>query len=446
MNIKNKYILALTTAALLTACSDQLDLKPANTIDAGTAVSTSKDVEALMVGAYTALGDGDLYGGNLLRDAELLGDDGEIFWDGTFVDPGEIWTKSMLITNGQAELTWLAAYQAINSANTVLTNLNVVTPDKVERIEGEAKFVRAVCYFELVRAYARTWTDGNPATNPGVPIVTEPNTLELLDRSSVQAVYALVIQDLTDAKALLPESNSFFATTYAASAMLSRVYMMQNDYAKAAAEANIVIESGEFELLDSYADNFNNSSAGEGNATSEDVFSAQVTNQAGVNNMVTFFASSDFAGRGDIYIEPAHFDMYEAGDERLDLFYDGERTGKWTNQFGSVNIIRLAEMYLNRAEANFREGTAVGATPLDDINTIRERVGLDPLGALTIDDILVERHLELAFEGHLIHDIKRTQRSVGALPYNAPKLIYPIPNRERILNPAMAQNEGYGAQ
>ena len=438
----------MSAIAVLSSCADQLDVKPFNTIDSGTATSTSKDIEALIVGAYTFLGDGDVLGGNMQRDAELIGDDGELFWDGTFTDPAEIWDNNMLITNGQAEVTWLDCYRVINICNTVLANLSVVTADKVARIEGEAKFIRGAMYFELVKVYARTWTDpsGTPATNPGVPIVLLPSTTALVDRSTVAEVYTQVISDLLDAKTLLPARNSFFATRYSASGMLSRVYMMQNNYANAALEANIVIGSGQFGLLSDYADNFNNSANvfssrnNNDNATTEDVFAIQVTSQSGINNMNTFFSTN---GRGDIYIEPAHFALYTGGDDRLNLFYDGERTGKWENQFGNVNIIRLAEMYLTRAEANLEAGSTVGDTPLNDINTIRNRVGLADLGSVTITDILNERHLELAFEGHQIHDLKRTGRPVGALAFNAPKLIFPIPNREIIINPDMAQNESY---
>lgn len=449
MDMKKKILILLLAMAVFSSCTDQLNLTPFNTIDSSLATSTSKDIEALMVGAYTFLGDGDVYGGNMQRDAELIGDayptGSEMFWDGTFVDPGEVWTKSMLVTNGQAELTWLDSYRAINICNTVLANLDVVQDEKVDRIEGEAKFIRGTIYFELVRIYARTWTDpnGTPATNPGVPLVLEPNVIGLVGRSTVAEVYAQVISDLQDAETLLPGSNGFFATTYSASAMLSRVYLMQNNYPAARDAADRVIQSGEFDLLTNYADNFNNSSNGSSNATVEDVFSIQVTTQAGINNMNTFFATSDFGGRGDIYIEPAHFALYEVGDERLDLFYDGERTGKWNNQFGNVNIIRLAEMYLTRAEANLQAGTTVGDTPLNDVNTIRNRVGLIDLGSVTISDILNERHLELAFEGHLIHDLKRTQRSVGTLAFDAPELIFPIPNREIQINPDLEQNEGY---
>lgn len=449
--MKKKILILISTFALLASCDSQLDeIKPFNNIDGSAATGTSKDIEALLVGAYSTLGDGDVYGGNLQRDAELIADAfgtaaSEMFWDGTFTDPGEIYTKNILVTNGQAENTYLDAYRVINICNTVLANLSVVTPDKLDRVEGGAKFIRGTLYFELVRVFARTWTDptGTPATNPGVPLLLTPDVVEKVDRSSVAAVYAQVITDLTDAATKLPASNGFFASRHTANAMLSRVYLMQNNYASARDAANAVITAGVYALLPEYADNFNNSSNGGSNATAEDIFSVQVTTQAGINNMNTFFSTAP-GGRGDIYVEPAHFALYTAGDERLALFYDGERTGKWENQFGNVNIIRLAEMYLTRAEANFRLGTAIGDTPLNDVNAIRNRSSVTPLGAIaSVNEILAERHKELAFEGHFIHDLKRTQSPVGALAFNAPELIFPIPKRETIINPAMAQNDGY---
>lgn len=449
--MKKKILILISTIALLGSCDSALDeIKPFNTIDGSAATGTSKDIEALLVGAYSTLGDGDLYGGNLQRDAELIADawetpQSEMFWDGTFTDPGEIYTKNILVTNGQAENTYLDAYRVINICNTVLANLSVVTPDKLNRVEGGAKFIRGTVYFELVRVFARTWTDtnGTPATNPGVPLLLTPDNVEKVGRSSVADVYAQVISDLTEAATKLPASNGFFATRHTANAMLSRVYLMQNDYAKARDAANAVITANVYGLLPNYADNFNNSSNGATNATVEDIFSAQVTTQAGINNMNTFFSTAP-GGRGDIYVEPAHFALYSITDDRLDLFYDGERTGKWDNQFGNVNIIRYAEMYLTRAEANYRLGTTVGDTPLNDVNRIRNRAGVTPLGSITsVNEILAERHLELAFEGHFIHDLKRTQRPVGALAYNAPELIFPIPKRETIINPDMDQNDGY---
>ncbi len=179
-----------------------------------------------------------------------------------------------------------------------------------------------------------------------------------------------------------------------------------------------------------------------GNATPEDIFAIQITSQDGTNDMNTFFASADFGGRGDIYIEDKHFELYEPGDDRANLFYD-DWTAKFNNVYGNVTIVRLAEMYLTRAEANFRTSQALGAEPVEDINIIRERAGLDALTSVTLDQILRERHIELAFEGHRIHDQKRTKTSVGSLPYNSPRLVFPVPQRELNIHD-IGQNEGYG--
>ncbi len=447
-----KFII-ISIAATLLSCGDKLEIEPLNSVGSGRALSTSADVEALLVGAYWAIGDGDVYGGNILRDAELMGDDGEVAWDGTFVAPGEIWDKNMLITNDQARETWLESYRVINMANTVLANLELVTSDKKERVEGEAKFLRGATYFELVRLFGKTWTDGSPSSNPGVPLILEPTRPEDVDvkvtRNTVAEIYTQVIDDLTDGLTLLPVRNGFFATRFSASAILSRVYLMQNDYASALTAANFVITDGGFDLTTLVADAFGKTStqatnrSSNGNATPEDVFAVQVTSQAGVNSLWNFF---DPAGRGDIPIEDAHIALYEAGDARLNLFATSggiRYTTKFNNRFGNVSIVRLAEMYLTRAECNFRLSSAVGDTPLNDINRIRGRVTLMPLIVLTLDEILLERRKELAFEGHLLHDLKRTQRAVGALPFNSPKLVFPIPQRETLLNVDLQQNESY---
>ncbi|MCU0382574.1 MAG: RagB/SusD family nutrient uptake outer membrane protein [Cyclobacteriaceae bacterium] len=181
-----------------------------------------------------------------------------------------------------------------------------------------------------------------------------------------------------------------------------------------------------------------------GNATKEDVFAIQVTPQDGTNSLNTFFADPGFGGRGDIFIDPPHFALYEDGDERALLFFDDTYTAKFNNQFGNIPIVRLAEMYLTRAECNYRLSSAVGATPLADVNTIRQRANLPPLGSITfVGEILRERRLELAFEGHLLHDLKRTQSNVGFLYFDNPSLIFPIPQREILINPDLVQNEAY---
>ncbi len=102
-------------------------------------------------------------------------------------------------------------------------------------------------------------------------------------------------------------------------------------------------------------------------------------------------------------------------------------------------------MYLIRAECNQRLGTAIGATPVNDFNAIHTRAKLAPVASVTLAQILLERRLELSFEGHRIHDQRRLKENVGTLLYTDPKLVFPIPFRETEANPNLKsqQNPGY---
>lgn len=447
--IKQVIPLLLVGGLVMFGCDNKLDITPAQSISSDVALSTSENVEATLIGAYNAMSDGSVLGGNMFYEPDLLADDGEVRWTGTFEEPEQMWLKRLQVENIDVELAWTQSYEAINIANNVLSALDVVDSDIRDRVEGEALFVRSLLYFELVKLFGQPYVSGDPASNDGVPLVLEPtrsiDESAEVSRSSVEEVYTQVINDLTRAETLLPATNGTFATSGAAAAILSRVYLQQQDFAGARDAAHRVISSNQYSLVDAYGDAFANSTN-----TSEDIFSIQVSSQDGVNDMNTFYAPDEFGGRGDIDILQAHLDLYEAGDERLAFFFqdasDVTRTGKWTNIFGNVGVVRLAEMYLTRAEGNFEEGTSVGATPTDDINTVRNRADIGDLLPTEVDKdaILFERKLELAFEGQLLHDIKRTERSVGTLAFDAPELVYPIPQRERDVNPNLTQNQGYG--
>lgn len=430
----------------LTACSDQLNLEPFQSVSEEVALSSDATVKAVLVGAYDQLGDGDLYGGNNQRDGDLLGSNGEVLWVGTFNSPDEIARKQITTGNADAESTWIESYEAINIVNNVLSALAVVNADDRAQIEGESRFIRGLAYFELVRFFALPYEGGTQNDQLGVPIVLEPTRSiteeNNVSRASVEAVYGQVISDLVTAVDLLPETNGVFATTYAASALLARVYLQMDRYADARDAADRVIQSAFFSLTPTYAAAFMN----ESNST-EDIFAMQVSAQDNTNNLTTFYSVPDFGGRdGDIEILAAHLALYETGDDRRALFFErggAMFTGKYNNQFANVTVIRLAEMYLIRAEANLRLNSEIGASPLADVNTLRNRVKLSALGSVDLEYVLQERRRELAFEGFRIHDIKRLQGMVGTLDYTAPELIFPIPARETVANPSLIQNEGY---
>jgi tetratricopeptide (TPR) repeat protein len=442
-------ISALALAICLTACNKQLDLKPTGSIVQSEAILTSKDVKSTLVGTYNRMGLADVYGGGVFIYEDLLAMQTVATFNGTFQGLSQIYNQAMTNDNGFAENTWLGAYQVINQTNNVLANLNKVLEDSADGVEGEAKFIRGMMYFDLARIYGKAWNDGSPAANLAVPIVLTPTDLVTeaakVPRNTVSEVYAQALSDLKDAEAKLPEDNGFYANTYAASAILARLYLQQGDYDNALLEANRVIEEGGFSLVEKYSDEFPGDAAHVNNTT-EDIFAIQVTEQQGNSAFNTYYASSGFGGRGDIRIRSSFLANFEASDTR-GKFYTGTstiRTRKFNNQYGNARVVRLAEMYLIRAEANFRLSSALGNTPADDINIIRSRAGASFKATVTLADILKERRLELAFEGgFFLHDAKRLGSDVGAKAFDAPELVFPVPLREINANSKLIQNEGY---
>ena len=444
-----KYlILTISSFLLFTSCDRELDIDSEQGISTETAISTPEGIQQILIGAYKNTGDGDLFGGDVQIYGDLLADDGYLYWWGTYAELGHIYEKSIISDNVYVRDTWARAYKVINATNVVLENLSVVKDeDDKKRIEGEAKFLRALNYFELVRFFGKQYEAGKNNTQLGVPIVLKTtsdfNGDLSVARNSVEEVYTQVVKDLKEAINNLPSENSYYADTYSAQALLSRVYLQKGDYTNARDLANDVIENSGKSLMPNYKDAFNTSEN-----ISEDLFAMQVTSQSGENDLITFYADEAQGGRGgDITLTEDFLGLFEPDDVRGSFYYynyyDDVLTSKYTNQYGNIHVIRLAEMYLIRAEANYRLGTSLGATPLDDINTIRGRAKASALTTVTLDDILLERRRELAFEGFLIHDIKRTKGNVGSLNWNSDKLVFPIPLREMQVNNKLVQNPGY---
>jgi tetratricopeptide (TPR) repeat protein len=454
------YISAFALAISLCSCNKVLDIKPKEQIDQANAIVTSSDVQSTLVGAYNRMAQSGVYGGRILVEQDLMAaTDTVLTFNGTFQGLSQMANQSIINDNSFVLDVWQQAYQAINLANNVIANLSKADADQRDRMEGEAKFIRGLLYFDLVRLYGRAWTDGTPATNLAVPIVLTPTTgvdpSIFVARNTVKEGYDQAISDLKAAEAKLPADNSFYASSAAASAILARLYLQQGDYTNAVIEANTVIGSGNYTLTAKYSDEFPiPGKASHVDNTSEDIFAIQVTEQQGTNNLNEFYASSGNAGRGDIHIVPSFVDEFDAADTRGQFYTprlndDGSvsfyRTKKFDNTFGNVHIVRLAEMYLIRAEGNLRNSTSVGATPLSDINTIRRRAGIANLATVTLANILTERKHELTFEGgFFLQDAKRLKLpQVGKVPYNSPRLVFPIPLREIQANSKLTQNPGY---
>jgi tetratricopeptide (TPR) repeat protein len=445
-NISATYCTAVLTAVcMLTACENILELEPAQSISNEVALADEEAINQALVGAYDYMAATGLFGGEVLRNSELYAGYGEINWLGTFTAPREIYQRDILSTNSDVIDFWIDAYATINTCNTVLSALDVITDeDEKARVEGEAKCLRGLCYFELTKYFGQQYEPStiNELAVPLVITATEGfDESSLVSRNTVGECYAQVLADLTAAESLLPDKNEFFCDKEVAAALLARVYLQMEDYANARDAADRVISSGDYDLLDVFAECF-----GQDENTEEDIFAIQISEQDGINAMNAYFATNTYGGRGDVEILEGHLALYDPADVRLTLFYEQGGTtftGKFNSEFGNLPVIRLAEMYLIRAECNQRLGTLTGADPLDDYNAVHTRAGLPEAVSVTLDDILLERRLELAFEGQKLWDVKRLKGSVATMNYNDPAMIFPIPQTEIDINPNLVQNPGY---
>lgn len=446
------YLLAFG-ALVATGCDKNLELKNPQAIDAADAFTTDAKVKKVLVGNYAALNALGLFGGDALWESELMASGGDLNWVGTFPDPRQIWSKNILTINRNVAGTYAAAYTVIYNSNNILANLGVVTPADQARVRGEALFLRAISYFELIKFFGeKPWFAGSPGTLKGVPLITSAGPSAPQDpfykapRASVDAVYTQIIADLTAAEAVLPDFNNEFANKSSAALCLARVYLQQDKFAEARDASNRAINSaiaGGYAMEGNYENCFNNS----GFNSSEDLFAMQVTTQAGNNSCFTYFSTSTYGARdGDIEVTDDHINKYDPADARLNLFFfenGAWHTGKWRDINCNVIVMRLSEAYITRAEMNHRLGTTVGATPAADLNRIRNRVGLGNIAAPTLQQILNERELELAFEGQGLWDAKRLRLTVDGKAWNDNKITFPIPANERNINPNLDQNPGY---
>ncbi len=467
-----KLLLLVPISALLFSCNEKLDLMPKQSIDAAVALTTPANIKATLVGAYLDGRSSSIFGTAFNEFSELYASTGDMLFLGTFEEPREFIQKEATVTNGYVENAWVQAYKLINTCNTLVDPEILAILDEEDRdiVEGEARFLRGWTYFELTRFFGLPYEAGAANNQPAVPLVLTP-TKDVADavnvpRNTVEECYDQALNDLTAARDLLPEDNDVYASSFAARAILARMHLQMGNYAGAATEANYIIQNGSFSLTNTPLDAFNNNSN-----SPEDIFAFQ--NNVASNNpwLAVMYASLNGAGRGDYEIQQVFLNRFDPADQRgmfqgntesymtiadINRMYyrgvgtivnsNGINTSKWGDYYTNINLIRLAEMYLIRAEANFEDpGADVGPnTPTQDINVVRNRSNAPPyVGSVTRQQIRDERYLELCWEGFRLHDLKRWKQNIGGYAYDAGNLILPIPFRELEVNDLLVQNDWY---
>lgn len=460
-----KAALLVPVLASVAACAD-LVLEPQASVSNDAYFETIGDFRAAIVGAYDEMTDDDYYGRSLHIMSDIMGED--VKQNSSANRYQEFADFEGLPRSGHnyEEDLWESGWEVINMLN-MMINAEFDAPAGVaaeyEQIIGEAHALRGLAYFDMVKMYAQHYTFTADASHPGVPIVLESDVSNLPSRATVGEVYAQILSDLTQGINQMNQvrNGPFMLTENGARALLSRVYLYMEDYSNAVSMADAVINSGAYSLVSGqgYVDQFVTG------GSSEAIFELQYTetDNQGSDCLGCMYTST---GYGDYLPAKDLLDLIDPADIRSEMYivdplltgiYAAHRVNKWPTpqQTDNVPVIRLSEVYLNRAEANARLGNTAAAQT--DLNTIRQR-GLPTAAPVTatgqalIDEILRERRIELGYEGHRIHDLMRTRQDVvredvtgdvAHMPYPCQYCILPIPEWEMNANPNIAQNPGY---
>lgn len=468
-----KQLLSLFAAAALaiatSSCEKILDF-PANSdnqIPTDSAILNLDDAQQLLVSVYDV--GANALNGRFQNIPEVMGDN--------IADPlglnGEYaqiyrWTSSFF--NGSFGGEYRDAYIAIYRANTLLeevADLPDADPASVARIQAEAKFIRALNHYHVVRIWAMPYGYTSDNSHLGIPLkISADQTPQM--RATVQQVYDQIISDLEDAEANLPADNGIYATKWAAKALLAKVYLEMGNFQDARDYAAEVIGSGQFTFdpnstafTDRFNDHINTA------LPSEFIFTFVSTNEAiGGDTLV------DERGTGFTYnyrsddpnANPAlkaSADLYttataDTSDLRGQLWYEVRNAGsadeayvvsKFNSNFIDVPVLHLTDLYLVYAEANKRLNGDSDGSGLTYLNAIRTRAGLSPKTSMTTEDIMLERRKELAFEGDRLFQLKRQGvlgeiQKIRGVDWDCPGMILQFPNFEGTAQGFVYNEEG----
>jgi starch-binding outer membrane protein, SusD/RagB family len=452
-----RFCLFLFLTSAFTACN-LLDETSPNDIAAENAIKDAAGAEAALLGVYSAMQQKGYYGGQYPLISEALTDNA-VTGGYQVISLDELGNKAVTPANILVEDLWLTAYRVVANCNGLLAalpNVTDLTPTRKKDIEGQARAIRALAHFDLLRYFGEHWNSNSAF---GVPIITTLQTIaDRPTRASVGAVYKIVTDELIAALGLLDAKNKTpqYVNVNTLNALLSRVYLYQKDLTKAAAYASKVIASTDYSLVDAadYATIFTK------RRTSESIFELafDVQNKSAFNGLtyvrdgaarpeVNFMAAESlkdfFDTRGDdVRVEMLNFD---SAVNDVTIVPDG-RTEKYRGEDTRDNpayIIRLAEMYLILAEA---KGKTAGLADINALRAKRDIFLLTPAMVLTDDAfrtaILEERRAEFNFEGHRYFDLARMRRiktDIGVAEFRG---ILPIPGRE-VKTGGLTQNPSY---
>lgn len=450
-----KYILISLTAFSLTSCEKYLLTEPVNAVSDESTIYDKVSSETALRAVYRQFGNIGYYGENYVTFGYFpSGDIKNLTTGGSANFVNVNFRSDDVLFN----TTWNAIYNAINRANHVIAkvpdvNDPALTPALKNQYIGEAKFLRALAYFDLARAWG------------GVQIILEP-TASLqnrpqIKRSTLDQTYDQVLKDLEEAEELLPENlNRIRATKRTVWALRARLHLYRKQWEQAEFYASKLIDlSGDYTLVKPYSAWFANNVT----ATRESIFELAFS----IINPNSTRIQMAHSSNGGQY-------RYAPNDRFVQLLNDPNIGGGRSALIGSITqsgivnwygnlyyrrdatdpayIFRIAEMYLIRAEARAQQNNVSGG--LSDLNQVRDRANVPLAEADTREELLLaveeERRFEFAWEPHRWFDLARTGRAKEVLEaldpntkVDAHEYVFPIPVTQLQLDNNLDPNPNY---
>jgi starch-binding outer membrane protein, SusD/RagB family len=385
---------------------------------------------------------------------------------------------------------WSSAYTTINRANTVLDRVPGITMDAAlrARLLAEARFLRALAYFDLVRCFGDV-----PLLEHEVKSVVGLK----VSRTPAAQVYGLIVSDLQAAAATLPPSYSGAdvgrATSGAAQALLTKAYLTQRDWTAAAQTAGAIIDSRRYTMLTNWKDVFkvaieitNSESIFEinydatldpGSGSLHTIFSLPLDYPGGAayglmyipRSLEILYGPGDTRGNHGTFMKPPYtdqmgrtFNWTVPPGPAFAKYFDETSTQnmtarEWVAEPNNWIVLRYADVLLMYAEAVNEGGPATAGTAEAALNAVRGRAGLAPVSGLSQDvfrdSLRVERRREFVFEGQRWFDLSRWGTLDAAIRakltelrkpvHGVPSNLLPLPRSELDINPNLTQNPGW---
>lgn len=478
------YIILGAVTLLGTVSCDLLEVLPGQEVSSGVALNTREGIEAATMGVYARLRSTAQYGRNLIVYPEIMSNTGA--HSGT---SSNFLNHSRNARNSHMA-PWITGYQAISQINAIFEALEPFEADErwKKSVAGQLHFLRALFYHNLARVYGYDPSAIGSNNRGSVPLVlvafNDWNEIRGVSRASHDEMYNFIYDELDKAYEYLSETtlNSRapqFATAGAAAALFSRVALYRGDWARVVIEAEKALDSGigRLSTVASYHADWRVAFHPE---SFFEVEFMPADNLGPTNSIRVAFTnrideSSDVPnGNGYVIVSDQLWaDLTRENNENALptpirdvrgslVFYGADRESdklqmtKFFSRSGPVNldnvpVIRLSEVYLNRAEA-YANMIGMMSESMVDINVIRANRGLPPVSGLSDDALLEEvwmqRRLELAFEGHSWFDYKRTRRNIPkptgtTFSWTDYRILAGFPLREVAMHADVRNNSGY---